>query len=119
MGLQPLTPEQIATGPDGKAAKQHKMLEETPLWYYVLKEAEVFNKGRRLGPMASTIIAETFLGMVHGDHESFLWLRSDWKPELPSDTPGHFTMADLVKFVGDVNPLGAAVPQPAEEKVDG
>jgi hypothetical protein len=69
--------------------------------------------------MASTIIAETFLGLVHGDHESFLWQRSDWKPELPSDTPGHFTMADLVKFVGDINPLGAAVTQPAEQKVDG
>jgi hypothetical protein len=108
MGLTPLTPKQIASGPDGKVADKHKMLEETPLWYYVLIEAQICHKGERLGPMASTIVAETFLGMVHGDHESFLWQRSNWKPELPSKTPGHFTMADLVRFVGETHPIGPA-----------
>lgn len=104
MRIAPLTPDQIATGPDGAVARRHGMDVETPLWYYVLKEAEVLGKGKRLGPMASIIIAETFLGMVHGDEESFLWLRSDWKPELSST--GHFTMADLIKFVDEVNPVG-------------
>ncbi|WJH39175.1 heme peroxidase family protein [Aliirhizobium terrae] len=110
MGLTPLKPSQVATGPDGKAAKKHGLHEETPLWYYVLKEAEYYHKGERLGPMASTIVAETFLGMVHGDHESFLWQRSDWKPELPGAKAGHFTMADLIEFVGDINPIDALVP---------
>jgi hypothetical protein len=43
---------------------------------------------------------------VHGDHDSFLWQRSNWVPELPGATEGHFTMADLIRFVGDVNPVG-------------
>ena len=72
MQINPLTPAQIATGPDGAVAQRHGMDVETPLWYYVLKEAEVLGNGERLGPMASTIVAETFLGMVHGDKESFL-----------------------------------------------
>ncbi|MEB2846974.1 heme peroxidase [Rhizobiales bacterium RZME27] len=110
MGLTPLTAKQIGAGPDGKVAVEQNFGEETPLWYYVLKEAQHYHKGERLGPMASTIVAETFLGMVHGDHESFLWQRSDWKPELPSKIPGHFTMADLVRFVGETHPVGP-VPQ--------
>jgi hypothetical protein len=114
MGIKPLKPSDIASGPDGKIAKKHYLHEETPLWYYALKEAEHYHKGERLGPMASTIVAETFLGMVHGDHESFLWQRSDWKPELPSAKAGHFTMADLIRFVDDINPIGAISQQALE-----
>ncbi|CDZ57298.1 peroxidase family protein [Neorhizobium galegae] len=106
MGLTPMTPEQVAKGQDGKVAERHGLHIKTPLWYYVLKEAQHYHQGERLGPMASTIVAETFLGLVHGDHESFLWLRSNWKPELPGATAGHFTMADLIRFVGDINPIG-------------
>ena len=106
MKIQPMTPAEIATWPDGKVAEKHGLHEETPLWYYVLKEAQHYHDGKRLGPMASTIVAETFLGLVHGDHESFLWKRSNWKPELPCKQEGHFTMADLIRFVGDINPLG-------------
>jgi Animal haem peroxidase. len=107
MNLEPMTPEEIATGSDGEVARRHGLHEATPLWYYVLKEAEHHHGGKRLGPMASTIVAETFLGMVHGDPESFLWKRSNWKPELPCRNAGHFTMADLIRFVGDANPLGS------------
>ena len=107
MGLAPLDPaEAIATGPDGEAAAANGLHERTPLWYYILKEAEVAHEGRRLGPVGSTIVAETFLGLVHGDHASFLWRRGDWTPELPSAEPGTFTMADLLAFVGDLNPVG-------------
>lgn len=108
MGLVPMSPADIAVGTDGAVAAKHGLHKKTPLWYYVLKEAEHFHKGERLGPMGSTLVAETFLGLVHGDHESFLWLRSNWVPELPSETPGHFTMADLLRFVGDINPIGPA-----------
>ena len=106
MRIDPMKPEDIAQGPDGAVAEKHGLHETTPLWYYVLKEAEHYHGGQRLGPMASTIVAETFLGMVHGDQESFLYRRSNWKPELPCQQEGHFTMADLIRFVGDVNPLG-------------
>ncbi len=43
------------------------MIEKTPLWYYVLKEAEVFGNGQHLGPLGSRIVAETLCGLViHG-----------------------------------------------------
>jgi hypothetical protein len=46
------------------------------------------------------------VGLVHGNHESYLWLKGrHWKPELPSKTPGDFTMADLLRFVGDISPI--------------
>jgi hypothetical protein len=106
MGIAPLTGAQIATGPDGLAAKAHGLHLKTPLWYYILKEAQVQHEGKRLGKVGSTIIAETFLGLIHGDHKSFLWRQANWKPELPSAKPDHFTMADLVRFVDDINPVG-------------
>lgn len=103
----PLTPEEIATGPDGEEAKRQGLHEATPLWYYILKEAQVRQGGERLGPVGATIISEVFVGLVHGDHQSFLWQEGmDWKPFLPSREPGDFTMADLLRFVNDVNPLG-------------
>jgi len=106
MRVQPLTRAQLSSGPDGAAALQQGLVNATPLWYYILKEAEQFHQGARLGPVGSTIVAETFLGMVHGDHASFLWQRSNWQPELPSAVPGTFTMVDLITFVNDVNPVG-------------
>ena len=102
----PLTPDEIATGPDGAVAKKHGLHLKTPLWYYILKEAEQRGNGERLGPVGATIIAEVFVGLVHGDHRSYIWLKGkNWKPELPSQTPGEFTMADLLRFVGDISPI--------------
>lgn len=108
MGIAPVAPEDLAKGPDGAVAKAHGLHEATPLWYYVLKEAEAMHGGKRLGTVGATILAETFLGLVHGDHRSFLWQRANWRPELPSATPGHFTMADMLRFVDDINPIGDA-----------
>jgi hypothetical protein len=103
---KPLTPAEIASGPDGAVAKKHGMDEHTPLWYYILKEAQVRGNGERLGPVGSTIVSEVFVGLVHGDHQSYLWQRGkDWKPDLPSKVPGTFTMADLLRFVGDISPI--------------
>ncbi|MEM9148133.1 MAG: heme peroxidase family protein [Pseudomonadota bacterium] len=106
MGFVSLTSEDIATGPDGAAAEANGLHKQTPLWYYILKEAEVVEQGHRLGPVGSTIVAETLLGLVQGDHRSFLRQRSNWQPELPSERPGHFTMADMLRFVDDINPIG-------------
>ena len=57
--------------------------------------------------MGATIISEVVVGLVHGDHQSYLWLEGkDWKPTLPSKEPGRFTMPDLLTFVNELNPLG-------------
>ena len=36
----------------------------TPLWYYVLKEAEVVADGLQLGPVGGRIVAEVFIGLL-------------------------------------------------------
>lgn len=116
MGFEPLSERQLSQGADGEAAARNGFHKATPLWYYILKEAEQLHQGLRLGPVGSTIVAETFLGLVHGDQNSFLWQKSNWTPHLPAKTPGHFTMADLITFVDDINPVGNGAGVVPEEK---
>ncbi|MEM9999592.1 MAG: heme peroxidase family protein [Pseudomonadota bacterium] len=116
VGTPVMTPAQIATGPDGAVARQHGMDADSPLWYYILKEAQVLgNGGERLGPLGSRIVAEVFLGLVAGDVNSFIRdenaFGGKWSPDkedhpLPSKTPGAFTMADMLRFVDDISPVG-------------
>lgn len=105
MGLNPLTPEQLATGPDGAAAAAGGLIVQTPLWYYLLKEAEVTAGGGHLGPVGSRLLAEVFIGLLQGDPLSFLSAAPAWTPTLPSATAGRFTMVDLLSFVGGINPV--------------
>ena len=57
----------------------------TPLWYYVLKEAEVLANGNSLGPVGSRIVAETLIGQLRADPQSFLNVagRLDPRPGRP------------------------------------
>ena len=77
---------------------QMQLSGETPLWYWLLREAEVLHQGRRLGPTGGRIVAEVLLGMLSGDPSSFLMASPAWSPTLPSEEPGTFTMADLLRF---------------------
>ncbi len=75
----------------------------TPLWYYVLKEAEVMQGGLRLGPVGGRIVAEVLLGLMKMDNGSYLNARPRWRPSLPTRTgavTGDFTMADILTFAG-------------------
>lgn len=102
----PLTPAEIATGRDGAVASEQKLHKATPLWYYILKEAQIRQNGRRLGPVGSRIVAEVFVGLLQGDPKSFL--SEKWTPTLPSEKPGEFRMTDLLRFVDEINPIGDA-----------
>ena len=44
----------------------------TPLWFYVLREAQVMADGRHLGPVGGRIVAEVIVGLIRGDRSSFL-----------------------------------------------
>jgi hypothetical protein len=77
---------------------QLRLKGETPLWFYLLREAEVLSDGRRLGPTGGRIVAEVLVGLLKGDPSSFLRQQPAWRPELPSAEPGHFTMVDLLRF---------------------
>ena len=101
-----LSPDSIAAGPDGQVARAQGFDEDTPLWYYILKEAEVAAEGERLGPVGSRILAEVFVGLLQGDPASFAKVDPTWHPTLAGAVPGTFTMADLLTFVDDLNPLG-------------
>jgi hypothetical protein len=72
---------------------------ETPLWYYVLKEAEIVADGLHLGPVGGRIVAEVFIGLLQTDPNSYVATRPDWKPTLPSRN-GSFRMADFLTFAG-------------------
>jgi len=70
----------------------------TPLWYYVLKEAELLEQGLRLGPVGSTIVGEVFIGLLQLAPGSFLHDNPGFRPTLPSRTAGDFKMIDLLTF---------------------
>jgi Animal haem peroxidase len=71
---------------------------ETPLWYYILKEAEVRAGGERLGDVGGRIVAEVLLGLIDGDSTSYRWAETEWRPTLPGAQEGQFTVADLLRF---------------------
>jgi Animal haem peroxidase len=75
----------------------------TPLWYYILREAEWYGTwgagdtrktphkergindelgGHHLGPIGSTILLETFLGLLIGDRGSYIH-QAGWRPMAP------------------------------------
>lgn len=75
-----------------------KLRENTPLWFYILYEAEKMCEGKQLGPLGSSVVAEVMLGLLEEDKTSFISQAPSWKPSLGQD--GDFTMADLLKFAG-------------------
>ena len=74
-------------------------VDSTPLWYYVLKEAEVMTQGAHLGPVGSRLVAEVFVGLLECDPDSYLNAKPDFAPSLGT-TPGQFRMIDLLTFAG-------------------
>jgi len=84
----------------------HGLDTRTPLWFYVLREAEKTQNGERLGAVGARIVTEVFIGLMEGDGTSYLKLDRTWKPSLPSTAgPGNFSIADLLRFAGVVHPL--------------
>jgi hypothetical protein len=75
--------------------------ESTPLWYYILKEAELAG-GARLVGVGARLVGEVFLSLLMLDRNSYLHQRR-WRPSLPARARGTFTMVDLLTFA-DVDP---------------
>lgn len=59
-----LTKAQIASGATAGEIKDGGFDIHTPLWFYVLKEAEVLGGGQHLGPLGSHLVAGTILGLI-------------------------------------------------------
>jgi hypothetical protein len=74
---------------------------ETPLFYYVLKEAELMAGGRRLGPVGGRIVGEVFIALLQLDRTSYLARAPGWRPTLPArGGAGAFRMVDFLAFAG-------------------
>lgn len=81
------------------AAIRSQFVESTPLWYYVLKEAEIFGQGLRLGPVGGRLVAEVFVGLLESDSTSYLNEQPDFVPTLGA-TEGQYRMVDFLTFAG-------------------
>jgi hypothetical protein len=95
MGVTPLSnaelglPDPDNPGWNGKA----------PLWFYLLKEAELQRAGLRLGEVGGRIVTEVILGLLNADRNSYLHSRRFFTPSPPiAAVRGEFRMGDLIKF---------------------
>jgi hypothetical protein len=70
--------------------------QETPLWLYVLAEAEMQNRGEYLGDVGGRIVAEVIVELLRQDPTSCL-NEPDWRPEL-AGANGEFRITDLLKY---------------------
>jgi hypothetical protein len=69
---------------------------ETPLWLYILREADVLADGDRLGPVGGRIVGEVLLGLIDADPESMRSVDRLWRPSLPCRKPGEFQLVDVL-----------------------
>jgi hypothetical protein len=107
LSLAPLSESEIQSG-NSDELNQHLadsgFLQKTPLWYYVLKEAEVQSQGNALGELGSRIVAGTLIGQLRNDPSSYLNVGFEpWDPEkgvlLPNGRP-ILTIKDFFRFAG-------------------
>lgn len=111
----PLGTDKIASGPDKDLLSDEIFRTKTPLWYYILKEAELNNHGAnpdKLGPVGSCIVAETLLGLIKNSPYSILNV-TDWRPRFGVRTKDpnfkDYSMADMLDFADVVDPIGEYV----------
>lgn len=84
----------------------------TPLWYYILREAEYYGTdrfpdgkfaafgGQYLGPVGSRIVAETFVGLLWNDPMSYLRRWPTFQPLSPiTEDPTGFSLGELATWV--------------------
>ena len=92
MGIRELTTSQLSELRQFGAGFERS----TPLWYYILKEAELAG-GLRLAGVGARLVGEVMLGLLTLDEDSYFGRRG-WRPTLPSRVARTFTMVDLLTF---------------------
>jgi hypothetical protein len=94
----------------GNDFEKNQFKNSTPLWYYILAEAQALEEGARLGTVGSHIVAETIVGILYSDPHSYLNCNPGWMPEkVAKDTNAGFTIIDLLKLAGVYE--GAIAPE--------
>jgi len=74
LGISPLTKDQVGIASTGWNG-------ETPLWFYILREADVCTGGNQLGPVGGLIVAEVLVGLIDADTTSFRRSQQEWRPQ--------------------------------------
>lgn len=113
LDVKALERDQILGGSGGAVldaltdAEKDALVTNTPLWFYILREAEIV--GGRLTGVGGRIVAEVFHRAMEGSQASIV-RDSSWRPTLGPDA-NTFRMVDLLLFAFDgradlLNPLG-------------
>ncbi len=110
-----MSKSEIVKGLDSKLKEEiqkHGFDEKTPLWLYVLQEANARAGGNTLGEMGSTIVCETFAALINASEPSILasnWTTAD-SPVRLSDGGQVNSMPALIAWIEErepiLNPLG-------------
>ena len=101
LNVKPLSePELLAAlPPDADDRARKLVVDQMPLWYYVLSEARAKGDGGlRLGPTGGRIVAEVVNGLLQADPNSYARVDPAWTPTYANHQSGSFAMADLVSF---------------------
>ena len=77
------------------------LIADTPLWFYVLREAEL--NGGRLTGVGGRIVAEVFHRAMEGSEHSIV-RDPAWLPELATRGADTFEMIDLLWFAAKQSP---------------
>lgn len=98
---------------DLSAAVKNEIATATPLWFYILREAE--HAGGKLSGIGGRIAAETFHRAIEGSRTSFLRLPA-WRPMAGGTHPKGFGMVDLLRraydgAAGELRPLSKTAPK--------
>ncbi len=104
MGVEKLTPDELR---DLKPYGFHK---STPLWFYLLREAELRADGLTLGKVGGRIVAEVLIGLIQSDPSSYLVQKPNWRPTLTT-AGSSFRMKDFLTFAG-VDPAARHAANP-------
>ena len=58
----------------------NSLLASTPLFYYLLKEAQLIESGEHLGPVGGRIVGEVFVNNLRNDPNSYFNVDPGWVP---------------------------------------
>jgi hypothetical protein len=103
-----LTPDQLiqdTCNQSGTVLRATELHENTPLFYYILKEAEIVGQGRRLGLVGSYIVGQVIRTALYSDPDGYLsavgpnWQLPQWR--FPSGSIGKVnSLINVIRLVG-------------------
>jgi hypothetical protein len=90
----------------GRVVHENGLEQNTPLFYYLLKEAEINGSGLTLGPIGSYIVAEVIQRSLQTDPDGYIsmagpqWELPEWR--FPSGTRRQInSLIGIIQLIGD------------------